>query len=391
MASGVVIVGSGLAGYGVAREFRKWDASTPLTILTADDGAYYSKPQLSAAMGAGKTADQLVMKDAASMARELGARLMAHQNIVLADAAAKRLVTEQGLEIGFDKLVLAVGARARRPAVSLGDGARIHSVNNLGQYREFRRHLEKGRRLAILGAGLIGCEFAHDFSQAGFQVTVIGTGAVPLAGLVPEGIGRALQAALSGLGVRWKLSQGLEAVAKSGEGWLARLRGGDSVEADVLLSAIGFDPNLELARLLELKTARGIAVDAELRSSHPDIFALGDCAEIGGRWLPFVMPLNHAAKALGQILAGMPAAVEFPLMPVLIKTPAYPVAVLTPPAGAKGEWLSHAEPDGARAAFRDERGALMGFAVGGKLYPERNALLRQMAAEANGSAPLRAA
>ena len=71
--NGVMIIGSGLAGYGVAREFRKASASGPLTILTADDGASYSKPQLSVALAAGKSPDQLVLKDAAAMAKDLGA------------------------------------------------------------------------------------------------------------------------------------------------------------------------------------------------------------------------------------------------------------------------------------------------------------------------------
>jgi rubredoxin---NAD+ reductase len=387
MGKKVVIIGTGLAGYGVTREFRKWDKTTPLTLITADDGVYYSKPKLSSALGEGKTPDQLVLKDAAAMAKELEAEILTGYNVVTADAVRKNLATGDGREIKYDKLVLAVGARTRKPAVLLEDGARIHSVNNLREYRDFRESLREGKRLIILGAGMIGCEFAHDFSRAGYTVTVVGKGSGPLTGLVPDGVSRALEYALSQLGVNWIFKQRLEGIRKArgkdsqSKGWEVLLRGGISLEADVFLSAIGFDPDLTLAEQLGLKTNRGISVDLSLRSSAPDIFALGDCAEVGGRWLPFVMSINLAARVLGQVLAGREAVVEFPLMPILIKTPSHPVAVLEPPCGTNGAWTEKVDASGVRAEFRDDQGRLSGFAVSGARYSERNELVKQVGRE----------
>jgi rubredoxin-NAD+ reductase len=386
---GVVIIGTGLAGYGAAREFRKWDKAAPLTLITADDGGWYSKPQLSAALGAGKMPDQLVLKDAATMARELDARLMTGTHVNGADAARNRLFlqTPEGPgEIGFRKLVLAVGAQARRPSIRLGEGARIHSVNNLAQYRALRESLRPGGRLAILGAGLIGCEFAHDFAAAGYRVTLIGNGPGLLPGLVPEKIASALLEALGKLGVRFLPSQSIEALHRfgaglgreSGHGLLADLRKGETLEADAFLSAIGFEPDLDLARALGLETRRGIKVDAALRSSHPDVHALGDCAEIDGRWLPYVLPINHAAKALGLALAGKEARVAFPIMPVLIKAPSFPIAAVPVPLGAQGSWSGESDAAGASLAFRDGAGRLLGFAVAGNRYGDRSALVQEM-------------
>ncbi|MDB5103627.1 MAG: FAD-dependent pyridine nucleotide-disulfide oxidoreductase [Fibrobacteres bacterium] len=380
-AAGIVIVGTGLAGYGVARELRKWDATVPLTLVTEDEGAYYSKPQLSAAWGSGKTPEQLVLKDAASMSTDLSAEVLTGNRVTGADRDGNRIVLEDGREIGFRKLVLAVGARARIPAITLRDGARIHSVNNLAHYARLRESLPGQGRLAILGAGLIGCEFAHDFAQAGFQVTLIGRGAGLLEGLVPDSVSSALQDALGKLGVRFLANQGIEDLSASGTGWRARLQGGQSVDADAFLSAIGFLPNLDLATLLGLETGRGIKVDLSLRSSRPEIFALGDCAEIAGRWLPFVLPINHSAKALGQVLAGKEAQVTFPLMPVLIKTPSFPLAVLPPPRESQGTWTETSDSGGVSARFRDAEGRVLGFAVGRNRYPERTALLREMAGQ----------
>ena len=89
----VVIIGTGLAGYGTAREFRKSDPSTPLTLITADEGTYYSKPQLSSALGSGKSPDQLALKDAAAMAKELNARILTYTRVIDADAEGRILKT----------------------------------------------------------------------------------------------------------------------------------------------------------------------------------------------------------------------------------------------------------------------------------------------------------
>lgn len=392
----VVIIGTGLAGYGTAREFRKSDPSTPLTLITADEGTYYSKPQLSSALGAGKSPDQLAIKDAAAMAKELNARILTETRVVDADAEGGTLRLDRGGEIPFGKLVLAVGAAARKPPIRLDDGAEIISVNNLGQYRRLRAAIPAGGRLAILGAGLIGCEFAHDFAQSGYQVTLIGNGPGLLPGLVPRRIGMALLDSMIKLGIRFIPDNAIESVSSpvghahaaggvddarnigtSGP-WSATLRKGDPIVADAILSAIGFDPEIGLARKLHLEIGRGIKVDNGLRTSNPSIFALGDCAEIGGRWLPFILPINHAARALGLNLAGKASELVLPVMPVMIKTPAFPLAVVPPPAGSTGEWIESADADGAKALFRDAQGRLLGFAVGGGYYGERAALAKQI-------------
>lgn len=392
-ADDVVIVGTGLAGYGAAREFRKWDADTPLTLVTADEGTFYSKPQLSSALGSGKTPDQLALKDAATMAVELNARILTETRVVEADPENRVLKTDRGGDIAFGKLVLAVGAAARKPPVRLEAGAEIHSVNNLGQYRRLRASIPAGGRLAILGAGLIGCEFAHDFAQAGYQVTLIGNGPGVLPGLVPRGIGEALLDAMAKLGVKFIPDNALVSISPDSRTdgrtddflkpapWRALLRDGASLTAEAFLSAIGFDPELGLARLLRLDIGRGIKVDRALRTSNPSIYALGDCAEIGGRWLPFILPINHAAKALGQVLAGKESQMDLPVMPVLIKTPSFPLAVVPPPAGSAGEWIESWDASGAKAMFRDAQGGLLGFAVGGGYYGERAALAKQITLE----------
>jgi rubredoxin-NAD+ reductase len=372
---GVVIVGAGLAGYGVAREFRKADPNAPLTVITSGDGAFYSKPMLSAAWANGKAPDQLAAKNASAMAAELQAVIRVGETAVAADPVAKTLTMADGSLIPFSRLVLAVGARPRALGVPVEAGVPAHSVNDLDGYRRLRADVPAGGHLLIIGAGLIGCEFAHDFAAAGHRVTLISAGPLPMPGLLPPGIAGGLKDALAPLGVEFVPGDRLLSLERTRTGLRAKLASGRALEADAALSAIGFDPDLGLARSLGLSIGRGIRVDASLRSSHTDVFALGDCAEMEGRWLPFVQPLTLAAKVLGRVLAGGSGALAFPPMPVVVKTPSYPIAVLPPPAGGEGVWDEETGAEGGVAVFRTASGRMAGFAAAGSRYGERASML----------------
>ena len=137
------------------------------------------------------------------------------------------------------------------------------------------------------------------------------------------------------------------------------------LDADVVLSAIGLKPRIALAQAAGLAVKRGIVVDRTLRSSDPDIFALGDCAEVEGLVLPFTAPIMHAAKALANTLAGHATNLKYPAMPVMVKTPACPTVVAPPPVGCIGAWQVNITNDGVRALFVDNSGTLQGFALNG--------------------------
>ena len=129
---------------------------------------------------------------------------------------------------------------------------------------------------------------------------------------------------------------------------------------------------------------RGIVVDAQLRSSDVDIFALGDCAEIAGKVQPFVLPIMHAARALARVLAGEDMKVEFPAMPVVVKTPAHPVAVIPVARDAVGEWKILSEgPEikpGIKMGFFDTQNQLRGFVLTGAFAGERSEMVKQISA-----------
>lgn len=346
----VIVLGAGLAGWTTVREFRKLDAATPVTLITADSGDFYAKPTLSNALAQRKTPAQLVTTPAARMAETLNVTLLAHTRVSALDTAARQVVTPRG-RLDYSRLVLATGAQPIRIALG-GDAAdAVQSVNSLDDFAAFHARLTPGTHVLIMGAGLIGCEFANDLATAGHPVTVVDPGARPLAALLPGGASTALREALQAIGVQWLLGSSARAVHRSGAALqvqLVHVDGSDAgaVTADVVLSAVGLRADTGLAHAAGIACDRGIRVNDQLQTNAPDVYALGDAAQYasaGDRTLPYVMPIMAAARTLAAVLAGQDARLSFALMPVAVKTPALPVVVASPAPGAPGEW-HEAEP-----------------------------------------------
>ncbi len=375
--SPVVIVGTGLAGYTLARELRKLDAEIPLILVTSDDGAFYSKPMLSNALAKGKGAADLASADAAQMAQQLNARILTRTRVEAIEPGAHRIRLDNEL-LDYSRLVLAVGALPIRLPIS-GDGAdQLLAVNDLDDYARFRQRLEGAKRVAIIGPGLIGCEFANDLVTSGRSVTVIGPDKAPLGRLLPPQAGQALQAGLAKQGIDWRLETLVERIDRGDRGLRLRLDSGVQVEADLVLSAVGLQPDIALAVSAGLAVGRGIQVDRQLRTSAPDIYAIGDCAEVEGLVLPYVMPIMHAARALARTLSGEATTLTYPAMPVVVKTPAHPVVVAPPAPEAEGKWVEEALADGVRSRFVAGDGRLLGFALTGGAAAEKQALTKQL-------------
>ena len=373
-AAPIVIVGSGLAGYTVAREFRKLDRQTPLVLISRDHAGFYSKPMLSNALAGRKTAAMLVMKAAAKMAEELPATVRTHTEVRHADTAAQTLSLANGETIAYRDLVLALGADPIRVPLE-GDGATdVISVNDLDDYARFAERLEGVSQVAILGAGLIGCEFANDLLARGIASTVIDPAVGPLSRLLPPAAGEWMRQRLEAAGVRFRFGVAASRVERSADGFMLGLNDGSRVDAGLVLSAIGLRPRTDMARRAGLATGRGIITDRRLAASAEHVYAVGDCAEVEGHALPYVMPIMQQARALAATLAGSATHVTYPAMPVVVKTPACPTVVCPPPVTAVGEWSVQSTADALEAHFIAADGSLLGFALMGSATAQRQAL-----------------
>jgi len=375
----IIIVGSGLAGYTLLKEIRKRDTATPVTLVTADDGTFYSKPNLSNALTAGRTAAALAGASAERMAAEQNATIMTQTRVTAIDTAAHRIHTDRG-ELEYARLILALGADPILHGLE-GDAAdAVLAVNDLADYAVFRNAIEGRKRVTVLGGGLIGCEFANDLAHAGFAVDVVHLGDWPLERLLPHEAGQRLAESVAALGVNWHFGRTGKRVERAQDGCRVTLDSGETIAADVVLSAIGLRPRTQLAQVAGIPVGRGIQTDRYLETGIPDVYAMGDCAEVEGLNLPYVQPLMVQARALAATLTGTPTQVVYPAMPVMVKTPAHPVAVLPPKIGAAGGWKVECSDTGICALHTDAAGRLQGFALTGSETGRRNALVKELAA-----------
>ncbi|MGT2571762.1 rubredoxin reductase RubB [Acinetobacter ursingii] len=381
----IVIIGSGMAGYTLAREFRKLNPDHELLMICADDAVNYAKPTLSNALVGNKAPEQIQLGDAEKMSTQLNMQIQTYTWVKEIHADRHELVIEKDGQQNiqpYSKLVLAVGANPIRLAIA-GDGSDdIHVVNSLIDYRAFRENLAKcnDKRVVILGAGLIGCEFANDLQNTDHDVTVIDLSPRPLGRLLPAHVAEAFQQNLEQSGIRFVLSTTVEKVTKinDGQDYAVTLANGQTLVADIVLSAIGLQPNISLAKTAEIQTSRGVITNSLLETNQTDIFAIGDCAEVNGTLLPYVMPIMQQARALAKTLTGQTTSVHYPAMPVAVKTPAAPLTVLPAPVDVDVNWETEELEDGMLAKASDAEGTLRGFVLLGPTAAKQRLTLTKL-------------
>jgi rubredoxin-NAD+ reductase len=166
----VVVIGSGLAGYGLVRELRRRDEGVAITVLTSDGGEGYSKPMISTGYTKDLDADKLAAQSASELAEQLNVTVRIRTKVARIDTAQQQVLLEGGESLPYSELVLALGAELIRPPIGGDAAGDVLGVNDLDDYRRFRELLaDKGaKKIAIIGAGLIGCEFTNDLLNGGF-------------------------------------------------------------------------------------------------------------------------------------------------------------------------------------------------------------------------------
>jgi len=378
----IVVVGSGLAAYSLANAIKKINADIAITLITRDGGENYSKPMISTGFTKNFEPDQLATQTASDMAENLKITVRTRTSVTSIDTAVNELVLEGGERVAYASLVLTLGAELIRPPMG-GDAANeVMGVNDLDDYRRFRDNLSTkgGKKVAVIGSGLIGCEFTNDLLNGGYTVEAVDPMDYCLPTLLPEKAGRAVQSALEEKGATFHFGPLATDVNKTADGYSVVLNSGETIEADAVLSAVGVRPRTQLAEDAGIECGRGIKTDRFLRTNVANVYAIGDCAEVEGHVLVYVAPLMAAARALAATLTGTPTEVTYPAMPVTIKTPACPVCVSPVERDAEGEWTVEGEAPNIKALFHNPQGELIGFALTGSAVKERMPLTKQLPA-----------
>ncbi|OGT29902.1 MAG: hypothetical protein A3E87_09180 [Gammaproteobacteria bacterium RIFCSPHIGHO2_12_FULL_35_23] len=371
----LVIIGTGLAGYSLAREFRKLNTNQALILITKDNGDYYSKPMLSTALTKQQTPKQLATASVKQMAQELKAEIITHTQVATIDPKLKT-VSYDNKTLQYEKLVLATGAKTISLKLQTATSAEILAVNNLTDYTKFREKLINKKEVTIVGSGLIGCEYTNDLLNVGYQVNVCSFEPWPLRNLLPEKPARYLQQGLANKGANWYLEQGVVAIEQFENSYQIKLADGRIIATELVISAIGIRPDLTLAKAANLQTAQGIVVNQYLETSQTDIYALGDCVEYQEEVLAYVQPITHGARALAKTLAGERTRLRYPCMPVVVKTSAYPV-IVSRPGLANKPWQLEGDQLGLIGYYKEQE-KIRGFLLTGDKTKHRMTLINQV-------------
>jgi NADPH-dependent 2,4-dienoyl-CoA reductase/sulfur reductase-like enzyme len=275
----VVIVGSGLAGAATAGALREHGYDGEVVLVGEQRYRPYELPALSKGILLGETEDPDWVHDESFYA-EKGVDLRLGARVRAVDLAA-RTVDVEGATEPWDRLVLATGATPRHLRVPGADFDGVRTLRRLDDARSLRAELTEGRNVVIVGAGWIGCEVAAAARKHGAHVTVVDPLPLPLHRVLGDTVGGVFRAVHETEGVAFRLGAGVvEFTGVDGAVTGVRLDDGSAVPADVVLVAVGAKPRTELAREagLELTDDGGVAVDATLRTSAPDVYAVGDIA-----------------------------------------------------------------------------------------------------------------
>ena len=297
----VVIIGGGLAGAKTAEALRTEGFTGQLTLLAAEPHVPYERPPLSKAYLASGAAFDDAAVHPQDWYRDNDVDLRLGTRATAIDAAAHQVRLADGTSTGYDKLVLATGAVPRRLPLPGADAEGIHYLRTREDADAIRSRFGDGKRLAVIGGGWIGLEVAATARAAGTQVTVLVTAELPLLGVLGPELARVFADLHQAHGVDLRLGARIEAITtEAGTASGVRLADGTTIETDAVVVGIGVAPDLTLAESAGLKIDNGVLVDASLRSSDPDIFAVGDIANHDHPVLGHRVRVEHWAAALNQ-------------------------------------------------------------------------------------------
>ena len=306
----IVIVGAGQAGAQVAQSLRQGGFEGALRLIGDEAHPPYQRPPLSKKFLAGEIGAEGLWLRPPAFYTTNNIDHIPSTRVVGIDRAAKRVQLENGDTVSYGKLVLATGTNARFLPIKGSDKDGVVTLRSIADVDLIRDRLSKSRNLVIIGAGYIGLEVAAVARALGKDVCVIEAQDRPMKRVVSETVSDFFAKLHADNGVQLRLNTGIEALEGGEAVDSVKLSNGDSVPADLVLVAVGAEPNDQLAAEAGLDTDNGILVDGAAQTSDPDIYAVGDCTRFySGRYsrsvrMESVQNAIDQAKIAAQALLG---------------------------------------------------------------------------------------
>lgn len=272
----IVIVGGGAAGFAAAEQLRRAGYGGGIIMLSAEDAAPVDRPNLSKDYLAGTAPESWVPLKPTGFYVDAGIELRLGTEVANIDTGSREVMLGSGERLPYERLLLATGAEPVRLSIPGADQPHVFTLRSLNDCRRIVEQLAGARRAVVMGASFIGLEVAAALRTRGIEVAVVAPDKRPMERVMGPQIGDFVRALHEEHGVVFHL----EEVATAIEGHRVHLRGGGTLEADIVVLGVGVRPRLDLAERAGLAVERGVLVDEYLETSVPGIFAAGDIA----RW-----------------------------------------------------------------------------------------------------------
>lgn len=299
----LVIIGNGMAPGRMLEHLFELTTAYEVTIFNAEPRVNYDRIMLSPVLSGEKSyADIIIHGD--GFYAEHGITLHKGERVVSIDRARRAVISDKGTVAAYDKLVIATGSA---PVIIPVPG---HNLPGVVAYRDLDdtaamiAAAETGGRAVVIGGGLLGLEAAAGLRARGMEVTVLHLMPSLMERQLDPAAGYLLQRELEGRGIAVRCAANTKAILGADRVEGVELADGTVIGADLVVMAVGIRPNTQIARDAGLPVNRGIVTDAQMRSADPDIFALGECAEVGGMVYGLVAPLYDMARIAAHALAG---------------------------------------------------------------------------------------
>ncbi len=317
----LVVVGNGMAGCRAVEEILKRDPDRyEIAIFGAEPRVNYNRIMLSPVLAGEKAFADIVINDEAWY-RDNGITLHAGRTVTRLDLAGRRVLAEGGLEVGYDKLILATGSDPVRLPLPGADLKGVVTFRDLDDVEAMvAASATPGARAVVIGGGLLGLEAAYGLARRGMGATVVHLMDVLMERQLDESAGFLLREALADRGVETVLgAQSEEIVGVDGRVAGLRLKDGRTLPCDLLVMAVGIRPNAVLGKTAGLEVNRGLVVDDVMRTSAPAVFAVGECAEHRGQCYGLVAPIWEMCRALAEALTDGEGAYEGSVLSTRLK------------------------------------------------------------------------
>ena len=299
----LVVVGNGMAGAACVEQILKHAPKFEITIFGDETHVNYNRILLSSVLAGEKTADDIVL-NSLDWYEQNGIQLRLGVRIVDVDPAARTVTGDDGSITPFDALLLATGSSPLIPPMEGVKKDGVYVFRNLDDARALLDRAGQGVKAVVIGGGLLGLEAARGLQVQGCDVTVVHLMDRLMERQLDLTGGGFLKAKMECLGIKVLLERNTAAILGNGKAEGVAFKDGGSVEADIVVIAAGIRPNVELGRKAGLQVNRGIIVNDHMETSHPDIFAVGECVEHNGICYGLVAPLLEQGKVLAATITG---------------------------------------------------------------------------------------